>query len=276
MARDLAALGIRSQGGRHLKITTLMENTACRADLAAEHGLSLYIETEDHKILFDAGQSAAFADNAQTLGIDLREVEFAVLSHGHYDHGGGFVRFLDIHDRTKIYVNRHAFEPHYNAKNQYIGLDPQLQKNNRLIFTDGEYPIAEGVRLCSCQVPPADTSGLMVLEDGHMRPEDFRHEQYLLVEENGKTVCFSGCSHKGILNILRCFEPDVLVGGFHFMKLEDEAVLAKAAEELLRHKTTYYTGHCTGEKQFAFLKTIMGDRLHYLSTGSVVEICAKK
>jgi 7,8-dihydropterin-6-yl-methyl-4-(beta-D-ribofuranosyl)aminobenzene 5'-phosphate synthase len=103
-----------------------MENTSCREDLACEHGLRLYIETENHKILFDAGQSAAFAENAEKLGVDLRKVDLAVLSHGHYDHGGGLERFLEINQKAPVYVSSYAFEPHYSA-NGYIGLDLQLQ-----------------------------------------------------------------------------------------------------------------------------------------------------
>ena len=255
-----------------MKIVTLIENTSSRCDLACEHGLSLYIETGNYKILFDAGQSGAFADNAEALGVDLRKVDFAVLSHGHYDHGGGLQRFLEINDSAPIYLNRHAFEPHYNTSEKYIGLDLQLQKNNRLIFTDGKFEIAEGISLHILDIPPADTSGLTVMENGVLRPEDFRHEQYLLVEENGKKICFSGCSHKGIENIAESFRPDILVGGFHFMKIEEKRVLENAAQILLCHPTTYYTGHCTGEKQFAYLKTIMGKRLQYLATGAVLEI----
>ena len=62
-----------------MKLVTLMENTSCRSDLCGEHGLSLYLETGDHHILFDAGQSAAFADNAGKLGVDLKKVDFGVL-----------------------------------------------------------------------------------------------------------------------------------------------------------------------------------------------------
>ena len=65
-----------------MKITTLLENTACREDLAAAHGLSLYIETPKHKILVDMGPDDTFLDNAKALGIDLEEVDVAILSMG--------------------------------------------------------------------------------------------------------------------------------------------------------------------------------------------------
>ena len=63
-----------------MKITVLMENTRAREDVLCEHGLSLYIETASHKLLFDMGQSDAFAQNAETLGVDLGLVDTAVLS----------------------------------------------------------------------------------------------------------------------------------------------------------------------------------------------------
>ena len=119
---------------------------------------------------------------------------------------------------------------------------------------------------------PMDTAGLLVEEEGIRKPDDFRHEQYLLLEEQGKRILISGCSHKGILNIMDAFRPDVLVGGFHFMKMEDETFLTRAAQQLLEYDTVYYTGHCTGQKQYDFLKNLMGDRLHYISAGTVLEI----
>ena len=93
-----------------MKIWTLMENAAAREDLAAEHGLSLLIETGAHRILFDSGQSGAFADNAEKMGLNLGTVDLAVLSHGHYDHSGGLLRFLEYNDRAKIYVDQYAFD----------------------------------------------------------------------------------------------------------------------------------------------------------------------
>ena len=254
-----------------MKIVTLMENTSCQENLVCEHGLSLYLETENHKILFDAGQSAAFADNAEKLGVDLKYVDFAVLSHGHYDHGGGLGKFLECNKSAPVYVSSHAFEPHY-SRNGYIGLDLSLESNERIVFASQDIKLAKGVILYQIGCEPMDTSGLEMEENGLRKPDDFRHEQYLMIEEKRKRILISGCSHKGILNIMETFKPDILVGGFHFMKITDTPWLKAAAEKLLAYDTVYYTGHCTGQAQYAYLKEIMGDKLHYLSTGTVLEI----
>jgi 7,8-dihydropterin-6-yl-methyl-4-(beta-D-ribofuranosyl)aminobenzene 5'-phosphate synthase len=257
-----------------MKITVLIENTTVRPDLDCEHGLSLYIEACGKKILFDAGQTGAFADNAQKLGIDLAAVDLAILSHGHYDHGGGLLRFLQINQTAPVYLRREAFGPHYNGVEKYIGLDLALGDHRQLRFVQGDLSLGEGLTLCAPrkETYPADSHGLKYKGSGGFVSDDFRHEQYLLIEEGGKRVCVSGCSHKGILNIMDAFRPDILVGGFHFMKMEDETLLRSAAEKLLQYDTVYYTGHCTGLKQYDFLKTILGDRLHYISTGSVLEM----
>ena len=254
-----------------MKLVTLMENTTACDNLRCEHGLSLYLETGDHKILFDAGQSSAFAENAEKLGVDLREVDFAVLSHGHYDHGGGLEEFLKINNTAPVYISSHAFEPHYSA-NGYIGLDLQLQGKEQLRSVAEETALAEGITLYQLDVVPADTAGLEMEEQGQRKPDDFRHEQYLLVEEGGKRILISGCSHKGILQIMEAFRPDILVGGFHFMKITEEAKLAEAAKKLLEYDTVYYTGHCTGLTQYAYLKSVMGDQLHYIAAGTIVAL----
>ena len=253
-----------------MRITALIENTAVNKTLDAEHGLSLYIETDRHKILFDMGQTERFASNAEKLGIDLSMVDIAVLSHGHYDHGGGLKKFLQINDKAPIYVHRLAFGPYYNASGKYIGLDKALKENPRLIFTKDVYQIAPGLGLYSCnrRVKPFDLGsfGLTKLTGGQFLPDDFHHEQYLLIEENGKRVLFSGCSHKGILNIVRWFKPDVLIGGFHFSKLPLDDTLKRYAGYLNQYATDYYTCHCTGMEQFEWMKSQM-NRLFYLSSG---------
>ena len=259
-----------------MKITVLIENRTNDESLAAEHGLSLYIETARGTILFDTGQSGKFADNADRLGIGLERVDFAVLSHGHYDHGGGLFRFLERNRHAEVYVNENAFRRHLNRKGEYIGLDPRLRESGRLVLTGDEYAIRDGVSLYTCDGAdlkyPIDSAGLSAESDGRIVPDTFRHEHYLLIEEEGKRYLISGCSHKGILNLAARFEPDVLVGGFHFKDVKTDREgrdrLTQAARELLSHRTVYYTGHCTGAEQFDLMKKIMGDRLEYISTGS--------
>ena len=251
-----------------MKLVTLIENTSCRESLACEHGLSLYLETGEHTILFDMGQSGAFSENAETLGIDLACVDFAVLSHGHYDHGGGMARFREINPSAPIYVNLHAFEPHFNAAGKAIGLDPSLPKD-RIRFVDSSLSLAPGITLETVPFPPSDTAGMTTAGE---QPEDFRHEQYLLVEEAGKRILISGCSHKGIVPLAEYFRPDILIGGFHFMKISDEALLRAAAKRLLALNCVCYTGHCTGGPQYDYLKAIMGDALHPISTGTILDL----
>ena len=260
-----------------MKITVLAENTALSPHFIAEHGLSLFVETENTRFLFDAGQTGAFADNARKLGVDLKTAQFAVLSHGHYDHGGGMVRFLELNRRAKIYANEHAFGDWYNGPRKYIGLDPRLQENPRLVLTGDEYTIAPDLTLHSCnalpRTVPTDPFGLSEMVGQFFLPDEFRHEHYLLAEEQGRRILFSGCSHKGILNILEWFRPDVLVGGFHFKQLAaDSQQLRTWGEAMAAYDTVFYTGHCTGQEQFFVLKQILGDRLHAISTGSVIEI----
>ena len=260
-----------------MKITTLIENTALSPDLAAEHGLSLFVEAAGHTFLFDAGQSGSFADNAQKLGVDLRDAEFAVLSHGHYDHGGGMTRFLEQNRSAKLYVNEHAFGGHYNGAGRCIGLSDELRRSSRLILTGDEHAIAPGLTLYTCNdrplVLPIESSGLTEQVGEFLLPEEFRHEQSLLIEEKGKRILLSGCAHKGVLNLLHWFRPDVFVGGFHFKDLSPTDPRLKAwGEAMAGYDTVFYTGHCTGAEQYAVLKEILGDRLHALSTGAVFEI----
>ena len=253
-----------------MKITSLLENTTERNDMRVEHGLSLYIETEAHKILFDMGQSDHFYENAKALGIDLAEVDTAILSHGHYDHGGGLSKFLEINDRAPIYINNDAFLPHHHGSEQYIGLDTRLKDNSRIIFTDDEYTVDGTLKLFTCNGKARKhamlPSGLTEKVGADFIPDDFRHEQYLLITENGKTVLLSGCSHKGILDITHWLSPDVLIGGFHYSKLPLDDFLVSAAKELSSYKTEFYTCHCTGREQFEFMRQHMPS-LHYLSCG---------
>ncbi|MBR5446384.1 MAG: MBL fold metallo-hydrolase [Clostridia bacterium] len=256
-----------------MKLTVLLENTAACPAVEAEHGLSLFIETDTHRILFDMGQSDLFARNAEVLGVDLTTADLAVLSHGHYDHGGRLARFLEINRHAPVYVNPHVFEPHYNGTEKYIGLDTALAGETRLIPTCDGQKIGEGLTLYTAdgrkKQHDLGAFGLMMEKDGVLVPEDFRHEQYLLIEEAGRRILVSGCSHNGIMDIMEWFRPDVLIGGFHFTKLSPGKELEDAAGFLNGFPTVYYTCHCTGTEQYAFLQERM-ENLHYIACGETI------
>ena len=260
-----------------MKITCLLENTVAAspagAKVGAEHGLSLYMETEDRRVLFDMGQTDLFARNAEVLGIDLSSVDVAVLSHGHYDHGGGLSAFLEINQTAPVYLTDTAFLPHYNGSQKYIGLDTTLAEHPRLRRVSGDVDLGSGLTLLTRGSRPRNHSlgsfGLTERVGDTFIPDDFRHEQYLLIEEKGKRILLSGCSHTGILDIVEWFAPDVLIGGFHVSKMSPGKELASLGEALAAHNTDYYTCHCTGVEQFAFLQARM-PRLRYLSGGETV------
>ncbi len=253
-----------------MKITVLSENTA-RDGYLCEHGLSLYIETANHRILFDMGQGDLFSQNAERAGIHLKETDIAVLSHGHYDHGGGLLHFLSLNHSAKVYLSKYAFGSFYNGEGRYIGLPPELQGNPRLTLVTGGLSIDKGITLFGDEDTRHIPDSFGLTEGNH--PDLFRHELYLKAEEDGQKVLFSGCSHRGILHIMEQ-NPAVTacVGGFHLMKQENPHVLLEIAKALAGYPCRYYTCHCTGEAQFQALQQCMGEKLHSLSAGDSLEL----
>lgn len=257
-----------------------MENTCHCPELVAEHGLSLLIETSGARILFDAGASPAFAANAGHMGVNLASVNMAVLSHGHYDHGGGLSRFLELNSHASVLVSPHAFDGHFNAIGRDIGLNAALASHPRVVrASETVCSPLPGLTLYAGSVLGDSAEdiagGMTMVVNGVRQPEDFRHEQYMVIEEAGRRILFSGCSHRGVLRIVRHFRPDVFVGGFHLMKLNpqlDADALLATADELAAYPTIYLTGHCTGEGAFRVMQRRMGRRLRSLSTGQVIDL----
>ena len=103
-----------------MKISMLLENTAKNDCFCAEHGLSMYIETDKLNILFDTGAGSLFAENAKQLGVDLADVDVAIISHGHNDHGGGLATFLSLNEKAKVYVTPQAFDRYFNDSNKEL------------------------------------------------------------------------------------------------------------------------------------------------------------
>ena len=259
-----------------MKITSLLENTTKNEELFTEHGLSLFIETDEKKILFDMGQSDLYAKNSEILGIDLKNIDIAILSHGHYDHGGGLETFLELNKKAKIYINKNAFGDHFSGTEKYIGLNKNLKSSDRIIFTEDRTEIKENIILETCNdqtaIYPLSNEKMNIKNGETLIPDEFKHEQYLIINENGKKIVISGCSHKGILNITQLLKPDILIGGFHFKNTEMNTCgknkLKNIAEELLKSNAAFYTCHCTGLEQFDFMKNIMKEKLEYLACGN--------
>ena len=268
-----------------MKIITLVENTCGLEGCIAEHGLSLYIETEKHKLLLDTGQTDAVVKNAEVLGIDLSAVDTVILSHGHYDHSGGILPFYGLNPNARIFMQKSAAEPHYNGE-RYIGIDraiPDLP-NVRLIEgdvqLDDELFLFSGITGRRCY--PQGNRKLSRMENGVQVPDDFAHEQFLVITQNGRRWLLSGCSHNGILNILDRYReifgnaPDFVITGFHMMKKdgdhteEEKSVIIQTANELSKLDTVFYSGHCTGIPAFELMKEIMGEQLIALHSGEQI------
>lgn len=272
-------------------IKVLAENTAASQTFECEHGLSLYVETKKHRLLFDTGASGLFARNAVKLGVDLAAVDVAVLSHGHYDHGGGLKTFLDQNSRAKLYVHERAFEPHYanrvDGSHAYIGLEPGLLPDERFVFCGEQVRIDEELELFSAvreQVPvPSGNAELSRKNGDAFLPDDFVHEQNLLIRQNGRMLLIAGCAHRGIVNIVTQVQtdsgrfPDVVIGGFHLHSRgsghnEAPEAVDAVARELIKTGAQYYTCHCTGQEAYLQLKAVMGNQIGYLSAGSRLAI----
>jgi 7,8-dihydropterin-6-yl-methyl-4-(beta-D-ribofuranosyl)aminobenzene 5'-phosphate synthase len=283
-----------------MKVTALVENTRLenRQDLNPEWGLSLHIQHDGAQILFDTGATEAYGHNAERLGVGLREVDVVIISHHHYDHGGGLAHFLETNSKAKVYLRRNeAGDPYYRAFfgiiNKYVGLDNTLLRkhSDRFVFVDEFAEIWPGVFILTeigNRYPlPRGNRHLFVEEGGARRLDRFEHELVLVVREQEGLVVLTGCSHRGILNMVDAvssqfqgFPIKAVFGGFHLIGLPKLNTMAGSkrevegiGEEILKYPIEkVYTGHCTGPKAYRVLKGVMRDKLEYLPTGGGVEV----
>ncbi len=273
-----------------MKLTVLSENTSVSDALEHEHGLSVYIETADHHILFDTGAGCIFKRNAEKLGVDLSTVDRLVISHGHYDHGGGLRTFLEVNARAKIYLHKQAFEAHYSRRPEGvadIGLDQTLLPNERFVFCGDACAIDENTevfsRVTENRFYPSCNATLLMKRGDKFIPDDFAHEQNMVIQQNGKTMLIAGCAHKGIVNIVDACKdrlgqyPDYVIGGFHLSapsgnQSETTDVVDAIGEYLASTPSQYLTCHCTGIEKVQRLRRIMGERIQSISTGDRISI----
>lgn len=273
-------------------ITVLSENTSLSPELKSEHGMSIHIKTERENILFDTGASSIFIENAQRLGIDIASIDKVIISHGHYDHGGGLTAFLKVNKKARVYFNKYAFGNYYSVKGnheKYIGLDKKLLSQERFVFINSDMNINNELEIFSGVknkiLSPSCNSSLYMKEEGdeRLKEDDFRHEQNLVIREGENILLLSGCAHNGIVNILERYVekhrslPTHVIGGFHLYshslgKSEKPATVFEIGRYLLDSSAEYYTGHCTGNEAYNILKRTMGQMIHKISAGSIIEI----
>ena len=282
-----------------MRVTTLIENTnrGQHAGLKAEHGLALFIEWEDRALLFDTGMSGDFVSNANKLEVNLCRAEGAVVSHHHYDHGGGLEALLNTCPGMPVYLHASASTRRwfsaFRLLKRPIGIDPTVFTSHpdNFHYLDADREVLPGVHVLTSierRYPaPRGNRFLYVEVDGKLQHDPFDHEIVLAIEERGGLVVFTGCSHNGIRNmvaeVVRRFpgkEIHAVFGGFHLVGIpilntmaESEAEVSSLGKALLDYPVgRYYSGHCTGPKAFRVLQIVMGERLAALTTGARVEV----
>lgn len=269
------------------KMTVVVDNIS-NETLCGEWGLSIMVEYGEKKILADVGASDLFVENMEKLGFDITEVDYATLSHAHYDHANGMPRFFRENTKAKFYLRDSTGENCYAKKyffRKYIGIPRGVltEYADRIEMVKGDFELCQGVWLI-----PHKTSGLEAIgkrermyqrtEKG-WRPDDFSHEQSLVLDTDKGLVIINCCSHGGAVNIINEIKetfPDKqvygIIGGFHLFNKSKEEI--RRVSRKIRETGIDFvcTGHCTGERAYGIMKEELGDKLQQLKVGLVVNL----
>ena len=265
-----------------MKWTVLSDNRSNDSRLSTEHGLSILLQTERHKILLDTGVSDVFMRNAELLNIDLSDVDYVFISHGHRDHAGGLRYFVEHYQQGKaqtefkVIVSPNAMSGQFFSKRGYLHNIttkwPEIHEE-RLLKINHTCEITDNIRVIA-HIPqihpmPKGNKYLYVQDTkGDYIHDDFRHELALYVEG----LLFTGCAHSGLENILAaCPWPvHTVVGGFHLLdRQESKEELTTLAQKLKANypMTHFYTSHCTGDTVFEVMKDVMDEQLQAFCLG---------
>lgn len=272
-------------------LITSIVNDESKPGFQGEHGLSLLVEMDRHHILFDSGKSDLLIQNLSLLEKDVKNIDYLIVSHSHYDHTGGIKAFLENNDKAKVLMQTTAFKDRYSltgdGEYRFSGFDRKMIPSERLSKLNHVSKIDSSVLLFSNVSPkfpmPENNKSLFEKIDNRYFLDFFEDEQSAVLYENGKYCLISGCSHLGILNILEKAEEltnhtmDYVFGGFHLYshstgKTESKESIQFIANELKKRKTKYYTMHCTGLAPYQEMKAILNDQIDYLYGGEYVKI----
>ena len=265
-----------------MHVSVLIDNIT-RNSLLCEWGLAIYIEFDGKKYLLDTGASDSFIKNANDLGIDLKEVDYGILSHAHDDHSDGMDAFFNLNEKAKFYLRKACKEDCYGTKlifPRYIGIKRYMIDNHpgRVEYVDRDYAINEKVKLIPHKKVNLELIGkqnrMYVKKDGKLVYDSFRHEQSLVFDTDKGLVIFNSCCHAGAYNIIdeiRSTYPGrniyAIIGGFHLFQMKEKQVLEFAQKLKETGVKKIYTGHCTGDKGFEILKEQLGDIVNQFYSG---------
>jgi 7,8-dihydropterin-6-yl-methyl-4-(beta-D-ribofuranosyl)aminobenzene 5'-phosphate synthase len=280
-----------------MNVTVLSENTKPKKSyLKTEHGLSLLIEKNGYKVLFDTGGPNGTAiQNAKLLNFELSQVDAVVISHGHNDHTGGLLDFFKLNDNAPVYLKKETLNPHYTgsgSNKEYIGIDDKISADykERLNFVDETSEIFNDFFIVPNiykKFPTPTTNSILYSKEGNkVLIDKFNHELFMAVKIDNEITIFSGCGHSGIKNIVITAKEAFhytkiknIVGGFHFQagKISSFTAKSKEIEGTSRWIKSegiekVYTGHCTGRYGFEIMQSILKDSLELFYTGKKIII----
>lgn len=262
-----------------VSITILVDNHS-KEGFLEEHGLSLWVEADGQKILFDTAQSNAWYHNAKTLGIDPDTTDMLVLSHGHYDHTGGVPAILRNGHPIHVYAHPGVVTPRYSIRDNMAAPIHMPRESMRCLdkVKDGQmHWIYTAVNLTgrvgvTGPIPREtefeDTGGPFYLDPEGHRPDSLEDDLSLWVKTDKGLVIVTGCCHSGLVNTMRYIlelNPGLnihaVIGGFHLVTAGRERLnLTIEALEYLGVKHVIPL-HCTGDMAIDALINALGDRV---------------
>lgn len=287
-----------------LKITTLIENNpGDKKDLYFEHGLSLLIEADGKRILFDTGQSGDFIKNAKTLNQSLTDLDFVILSHGHYDHSGGFRKFIEAVEKSPgLIIGEEFFKPKYKrvSENEYKyngnSFDEIFIKNKQIplrkvkediIYLTKNIMVFHNFDRSAEYEKLSDKffilDSLENIESSSYNRSDYVRDEFsdeivLGINTKKGMVVIVGCSHAGIINIINTIRKrtDIpiyaVIGGTHLVDADEFRIQQTVSSFEAMNIRYIAVSHCTGEQGMEEIKKNMGEKFILNNTGRVINL----
>jgi 7,8-dihydropterin-6-yl-methyl-4-(beta-D-ribofuranosyl)aminobenzene 5'-phosphate synthase len=270
-----------------------------------DFGFSAVINYRGKWILFDAGTDARiFERNLKRLKIDLRKIDIAIVSHGHYDHTGGFDYLLSVNPRVKIYAPNDFYALGAPTKFPFRETEPDVAQTllKDDLYFRGEKAV-EGLSVVPTgrfwksnaehlTVPKEVLPGVTViptvselLGTFNRYPPFDRNPQFngmpelslSLATEKGD-ILISGCSHSTIEAIVQAAQKTrqakiyLLTGGFHLIPYKRDYIesLAKRLKEKYSVEQVA-PAHCTGHLGFSIFRQEFGEKYRFFGLGETLK-----